>query len=173
MFNKVKCILAALVVLTFVGCGGGGGGGDSNAGLTGTTIVTPNPTTAVLSNNMAANYGAIQGILATDMQSCKGQYTYSPSAGITSCYIPDIQNEWTSFLNTTYSNIQTVAASQSIDKTALASLVAQYEGATLGYINTNIFGGTWSVAEVDEMSSLLAPSVNAAYSNFLLKLNAL
>jgi hypothetical protein len=185
----VKFVSLATAVATLAACGGGGTstpavGGTGSTGSTGSTggtggasgtggIPIVNSTTAVISDNMAANYGLEQNNVAATNQACFRQWGMSGNA--LSCATSAKKNEVSKFISNVLPNIRAVNGAQAIDKVAIVALINQYKDLDSAWLNTNTFGATFTMtsSEVSALAATYNPALSAFYSDFLLQVNAL
>jgi hypothetical protein len=165
--TKIRHIAAALSTTMLVACGGG----DSTDGGYGNLATIA--TTATITDKLAALYilesSAVDGAIKT----CFSQY--GTSGASLSCATNAKTALVLSFTNTALSDIESVQATNTIDKTAVVALLNQYNTTDLLWLNKDTFSSkvTMTSAQVSELAGSYSSKINLYYSNLILRVSSL
>jgi hypothetical protein len=164
---KIPICAGLVVAHCLVGCGGSGSGSASGSGQ------KQYPSTAAIQSNMEQNYTNEESSVSSSIQACFRQNGESGAALV--CSADAKQAVVLNFLNTVVANIATVRASESIDNTAIATLLANYQSEDIDWLNESTFAPTFTMtaAQVSALALDYGASVNASYSNALLQFSAI
>lgn len=167
--TKIRQIAATLSTTMLVACGGG----DSSNGDGGYGNFVTNATTATIADKLAALYilegKSVDGAIKT----CFSQN------GISGASLNCATNAKTAlvlaFTNTALSDLQSLLATNTIDKTAVVTLLNQYNTTDLLWLNKDTFASkmTMTSDQVSELSGSYSSKINLYYSNLILRFSSL
>jgi len=168
MSRYVGLIAAVLSTTVLVACGGGGSnssGGSNNSATSATTAIIKSNLTALYNSESISVDGAIKNCF----------YQNGMSGASLNC-ATNVKTAFVlSFTNSALSNINSIWATNTIDKTAVVALLDQYNSSDLLWLNTDTFAPTMTMTadEVAALSGSYSSKVNLYYSNLILRVNSL
>jgi len=124
---------------------------------------------------MSSLYAIDQVTLASDVQTTES-FLASQGLSCSGAEIIDVANlketHVLAFLNAVLADIKTVAAGGSIDKTAIAAVIASYQAQDLAWLATQSICGTL-LTPLEVTTTGYASTINSYYANAISQLNAL
>ena len=169
MAASIGLVATALSTTMLVACGGGGSsnsGGGSNSSAT-------NATTALIKSNLVAIYKSESESVDGAVKNCFKQNGISGAS--LNCATNVKAALVLSFTNSALSSINSIWATDTIDKAAVLALLDQYNSSDLLWLNTETFAPTMIMTadEVSTLSGAYSSKVNLYYSNLILRVNSL